>query len=921
MAASSSDGARELPFPHVWSVRGDQGTWQRMSTADSAKLEKAFTSDPRGRVNLQLGCQASLDLPYPFMCTAEQADGYPDVVMKAAGGHVKIPNGEAVNVVGEATAVDFHVEWNGRKGCVKKNNLKAAAEDFEYEVVFSKMQQVNLKTGEIRGLRRSPVAELWHGTTLSTLSRLRTCDVRPSQYGCFGPGFYLTSQKEKAIAWAKLRAQKAKDQPVIVLFSVHLENCKVYDVKECLDFDYFPTKQTKHANGSWYWRDGHGGGYSVTELSGEAEADQFGRTAASLEVECPCRSWMREGYEAQYVLATSNPHLPKEQAELCNGDEIVLHPWTAYYANLQYLDHEICGAVVLGEGQKSRIATWTYWDDDQEEWFPYSVEDDNEMEAAYASDPQRLHHLILGPNSFEYSVCFKRMNQRNCRTGKLRKICRKADVPGPYDDLSDPQCLIRFARDAHIRFLRADYLLRLAREKGRLPRHQEAPPEAFYTHGQLEDFFARGEDMCPLVVSYPWLAPHHPDRDGQHLFEISHFLGESLKIACDWTKDPVSRRDQKARINNRIALFEGCFFVLPVFIDFPCLPQQVKVLDDSKDGWSVKKDRTPAEKKYFTRALNHMGHMYRHDRSRVLQVSGEVPGDAINPVAYHKRGWCNFEAFVSRMKAEAHFKGTPLCFEMPSVRVAGLQMAGSMLNRAPTSPIEFEQILKHVYFTNGHTDRDQVNKLYANIFNLTTRQVKKLAFQKLEEQELHRLASLLHSFRCPELELHTDAIFDFPTMVSCKVTGKKYLYSRILVNSLRQESGLYTAWTHLALRYNWLGESESDLERKHYYTQQDVQKHTVNLTHLYFWNALDDACPAWQHLAKLQNLTHLEIGDGNNLGPEGAQHLAKLQNLTHLEIGDGNNLGPEGAQHLAKLQNLTHLEIGNGNNLRDDERC
>mmetsp|Transcript_10374 Transcript_10374/g.18955 ORF Transcript_10374/g.18955 Transcript_10374/m.18955 type:complete len:132 (+) Transcript_10374:3-398(+) len=47
--------------------------------------------------------------------------------MRTGSGILKIPNGNNVDVVGEATPEDFHVKWGVHVGIVKKQNLVAAA--------------------------------------------------------------------------------------------------------------------------------------------------------------------------------------------------------------------------------------------------------------------------------------------------------------------------------------------------------------------------------------------------------------------------------------------------------------------------------------------------------------------------------------------------------------------------------------------------------------------------------------------------------------------------------------------------------------------------------------------------------------------------------------------------------------------------
>ena len=122
------------------------------------------------------------------------------------------------------------------------------------------------------------------------LPRLLAGDIKPSSSGCFGPGFYLTPSKEKAIAWAKFQAERRGVQAAVVRCNVYLGKCKHYSVSDCnrvghnvgvvedVDEYYHPVTDPASALG------------------------ELGAMAASPEcASCPCVQWLREGYDSQYV--------------------------------------------------------------------------------------------------------------------------------------------------------------------------------------------------------------------------------------------------------------------------------------------------------------------------------------------------------------------------------------------------------------------------------------------------------------------------------------------------------------------------------------------------------------------------------------------------------------------------------------------
>ena len=192
-----------------------------------------------------------------------------------------------------------------------------------------------------------------------------------------------------------------------------------------------------------------------------------------------------------------------------------------------------------------------------------------------------------------------------------------------------------------ILLLRAEYLVELWQDEGRLKRRQDLPQSAFYT----ESLAIR----TVIVISYPWLHRDHPDPDGWHL----GILGRLLELFC------------------------SNFGAAAVFLDYCSLYQP------GRDESGNYVPRSAWEEQRFRESLNHLQVLYAHQqtwvwvtrrRSRAqlatLVVHGtpslsrlfRSPRDPVRRgraqclksmppdfegLAYDERGWTTFEAAIS----------------------------------------------------------------------------------------------------------------------------------------------------------------------------------------------------------------------------------------------------------------------------------
>lgn len=161
---------------------------------------------------------------------------------------------------------------------------------------------------------------------------------------------------------------------------------------------------------------------------------------------------------------------------------------------------------------------------------------------------------------------------------------------------------------AHVDLIDARFLLLLHEHGGIVPRWQHVPGSAKINADSLWRLFGweRNFSLPILVLSYPWLDPEHPDRQGEQLARIVPIL-ERMLPSCG-----------------------GDEFTVGVLWDYVCLPQPV---------------RSPAEAVRFSCGLQSLTEWYAHPYTHVLLVTTPLPTGANykSQRPYEQRGWCEAE--------------------------------------------------------------------------------------------------------------------------------------------------------------------------------------------------------------------------------------------------------------------------------------
>ncbi|CAE7293652.1 NLRC3, partial [Symbiodinium microadriaticum] len=295
-------------------------------------------------------------------------------------------------------------------------------------------------------------------------------------------------------------------------------------------------------------------------------------------------------------------------------------------------------------------------------------------------------------------------------------------------DLAQKQGLADFLKDADIRLVRADFILKLHREGQRLPRRQEAESAyvdcrtALVTHEEVEDWAdGKAPDGTQVVsLSHCWEAREHCDPYG---YQVSK-LAEAL-TGKEW-----------------------------VFIDYVSLHQFQRLSQQQNLS--------------FRRAMQHMHVLYCHDATSTLRVESLTPEAAIaeaernqdsvmmyhhptglvkpvpvtelvkNRTPYGERGWCAAEREWSSTRA-----ATNLSREVDSPE-------GEKGGMAPMLPEAFRQdVAGRLKFTH-FDDVETVCRLQAEVYKEKAEMCKSLRLVDLGAEALGIALSALE--RYPVLE-------------------------------------------------------------------------------------------------------------------------------------------------------------------------
>lgn len=168
----------------------------------------------------------------------------------------------------------------------------------------------------------------------------------------------------------------------------------------------------------------------------------------------------------------------------------------------------------------------------------------------------------------------------------------------------------------HTTLIDIGYLVALGEAGGVIPAWKDVPDSARINSRTVWRLRAWNLDssLPVLVLSYPWLDRHHPDRNGEQLKSLLPVL-KSLHSAAQATQ-------QHATVG--------------VLWDYMSLPQG---------------ERTPSELERFTKARHVMHAWYGHPYTTTLVMARPLPYSAAysNTRPYEKRGWTLFERRLSSL--------------------------------------------------------------------------------------------------------------------------------------------------------------------------------------------------------------------------------------------------------------------------------
>ena len=301
-------------------------------------------------------------------------------------------------------------------------------------------------------------------------------------------------------------------------------------------------------------------------------------------------------------------------------------------------------------------------------------------------------------------------------------------------------------RSGAIALLDAEWVVKLAANKGVLAPRQLLPPEAFAT---VEEVIAATTDGDPfatslpiICISYPWLTPDHPDPFGENLAKIGKalrlMLAEEVKrcpryfVMWDWAslhQHQGRPENGKRRLEMENVLFKQALDALmPSFYSHA-----------STTVWML----TKFPKNYLAAPR------YKKRLAAHAKATGMEP----NTSQYAHRGWCFTESSVAAM-----VKGTWFLLDLgrvsPNAQTwSDMLIQGRYGRRPPLTPADFAAELKQKKFTNGKDDHPLVEGMYQKTYGSCFRKTWFLDYRLLNwgDAEAKAIAALLQSGATPNL--------------------------------------------------------------------------------------------------------------------------------------------------------------------------
>jgi hypothetical protein len=281
------------------------------------------------------------------------------------------------------------------------------------------------------------------------------------------------------------------------------------------------------------------------------------------------------------------------------------------------------------------------------------------------------------------------------------------NAPAPSYELSRPEELVRFLREANVALVRGKFLARLIEENRVLPRRQEAEAEkdAFVTDGELEEWISKQRPVI-WTLSHSWESREHADPFGYQICRLKEGFEKTPALGLE--------------------MFHSAWF----FYDYVCLYQFKRMENHQEDS--------------FRKDMGNMHVLYAHECTRTISIQKAAPPSWIDPeksipiyynhsgkveprpikslilndTPYIKRGWTQAELLWSSSRAQMLFI-PELNLSISGCTTDAELLDGEASNAAqraevPVTPEIFKQRTEELVFTH-RVDLDPVIRLQAKV--------------------------------------------------------------------------------------------------------------------------------------------------------------------------------------------------------------
>jgi len=294
-----------------------------------------------------------------------------------------------------------------------------------------------------------------------------------------------------------------------------------------------------------------------------------------------------------------------------------------------------------------------------------------------------------------------------------------------------------------IGLVRGSYFEECSRQGAPFSMRQGVPEEYFWRGSEAVDLWEQHGKCFLVILSYGWLAKHHPDPECFHLKRFARLLREFKRHVSEFGVHEIA-----------------------VVVDFCSLWQ-----GGGGDGGDC---RTPEQHAQFKRGLDQFNLLYLHTHTTAVKLESVPSGE---PRSYDARGWTFFESVIIDSKAgqgnvirwvadaqdHEHQVAEGWTFLQPLFR----NHVGPW-RHLPLSPSAFEERIEErrqaakekgfALFTNGK-DNAFVPKKYADTFEVILGgRSRRYTHSGLDDQRTLQLCTVLRDSEVEVLNLGTNEI-------------------------------------------------------------------------------------------------------------------------------------------------------------------